>query len=203
MIITLIIDNFIHPLGQGITSPLFSSFFDAFFVAGFTEEFAKFAVLYWIVWKNKEFDQHFDGIIFAVCVSMGFALVENLMYVFEGGMKVALIRAVLAVPGHGLNAVVMGYYLSLAKFHQGPKKNEYLMKSFLGAAVMHSLYDFTLMYGAKNGANPLLAIILIIAFTYIVIKSWKIALRKIALHYEKDVSVINAQKTEIFEPPTE
>ena len=117
---------------------------------------------------------------------MGFALIENLMYVYEGGLSVALLRAVLAVPGHGFFGVAMGYYFSLAKFHTGPKKNVFMAKCLLVPAILHGLYDFALMYLGKSANNPLLAIILMISFTIIVIAIWKRGLKKVELHYQKD-----------------
>jgi len=186
IIIDLIIVKLISPIGVGFSSAFGKSFFDAFFQAGFPEELSKLIILYWIVWKHKDFDQHFDGIIYAVFVSMGFALIENLLYVYEGGLSVALMRAVLAVPGHGFFGVAMGYYFSLAKFHTGPKKNEFLAKSLLIPAILHGLYDFALMYAGNSANNPLLVVGLIIAFTIIVIVIWKRGLQKIALHYQKD-----------------
>jgi len=186
VILTLIIARFISPIGAGFSSAFGKSFFDAFLQASFPEELSKFIFLYWIVWKHKEFDQHFDGIIYAVFVSMGFALIENLMYVYKGGMSAALVRAVLAVPGHGFFGVAMGYYFSLAKFHTGPKKNEFMAKCLFVPIILHGLYDFALMYAGNSANNPLLAITLIIAFTIIVIAIWKRGLQKIALHYQKD-----------------
>ena len=186
VIIDLIIVKLIAPIGSSFSSPFAKSFFDAFCQAGFPEELSKLIILYWIVWKHKDFDQYFDGIIYAVFVSMGFALVENLIYVFEGGMNVAIVRAVLAVPGHGFFGVAMGYYFSLAKFHNGPKKNEFMVKCFLVPAILHSLYDFALMYAGNSSDNPLLVLALIIAFTIIVIAIWKRGLKKIQLHFQKD-----------------
>jgi hypothetical protein len=117
---------------------------------------------------------------------MGFALVENLMYVYRGGLNVALMRAVLAVPGHGFFAVAMGYYFSLAKFHDGPKKTEFLAKCLLVPAIIHGLYDFALIYAGNSADNPLLVILLMILFTIIVIAIWKRGLKKVELHYQKD-----------------
>ena len=201
IIITLILDSLIGPFGIGITSPLGQAFFEAFFQAGFPEEFSKLVILFWLVWKSKEFDQHFDGIIYAVFVSMGFALVENIMYVFQGGMGVALMRAVLSVPGHGFFAVAMGYYFSLAKFHDGPKKGEFILKCLLVPAILHSLYDLGLMYASKKANDPLLAILLMILSTVVVIMFWRRGLKKIALHYQKDTA--NYNKELVSEPINE
>jgi len=186
IIIDLIIVKLISPIGAGFNSAFGKSFFDAFFQAGFPEELSKLIILYWIVWKHKDFDQHFDGIIYAVFVSMGFAMIENLMYVYEGGLNVAFLRAVLAVPGHGFFGVAMGYYFSLAKFHTGAKKTEFLAKCLLVPAILHGLYDFALMYAGNSADNPILVILLMILFTIIVIAIWKRGLKKVELHYQKD-----------------
>jgi hypothetical protein len=197
IIIALFFDKILRPFGHGFITPFSRSVFDAFFQAGFPEELSKLIILYWLVWKRKEFDQHYDGIIYAVFVSMGFAFVENLMYVYDGGMGVALMRAVLAVPGHGFFAVVMGYYFSLAKFKEGAKKVEFMIKCLLVPVIMHGLYDFALMYAGNSSDNPLLAIMLMILFTMIVIRIWKLGLRKIVLHHQKDMDVaVNEVKAE-------
>lgn len=149
------------------------------------EEFSKWIILIWIVWKSKHYDDHFDAVTYAVAVSMGFALIENIMYVFQGGLFVAVVRAVLAVPGHGLNAVVMGYHLSLAKFGSPQSKKLNLWLSLLIPVIMHGLYDFMLIYMSEINNNTII-ILLLVAFTFVVIFSWKFALRKIKKIIEVD-----------------
>ena len=99
-------------------SALLHSFYNAFVVASFVEEGFKFLCLYWIIWKRKEFNQYFDGIIYAVFVSLGFAFIENIGYIFQNGFGAAIMRAILSVPGHGLFGVIMGYFFSLARFSE-------------------------------------------------------------------------------------
>ena len=168
----------------------------SFFTAAIPEEVAKFAVLYWIIWKRPEFDHHYDGIIYAVFVSLGFALVENLLYVYEGGLGVAFFRAILAVPGHGFFAVLMGYYFSLARFHENPKRNRYMIEALVLPILFHGGYDFFLFYMTKSGsASPLLALVLLVMFTVLVIKLWKRGIKKIGLHLQKDsVNIAALQK---------
>ena len=146
IILTLIIDVPMSYIGTSFSSPFSKSFFDAFFVAGFPEELSKFIILYWLVWKSKYFDEHYDSIVYAVFVGLGFALVENILYVFENGMGVAFFRAILAVPGHGLFAVVMGYFLSKAKLSTDGAQKRYLALSLTIPMLMHGIYDFILMY---------------------------------------------------------
>jgi RsiW-degrading membrane proteinase PrsW (M82 family) len=192
IIFTLILVFPISLLEPFFPGDLLKSFYDAFLTAALPEEFSKFIILYWIIWKRKEFDHHYDGIIYAVFVSLGFALVENIMYVFsdEGGMQVALMRAVLAVPGHGFFAVIMGYYLSIARFHEGAEKNRLLLTSLLMAVLFHGIYDFILMYMDAKSNNPLLIILLIIIFSVFIIRLWRLGLKKIEKHHMTDHATI-------------
>jgi len=120
--------------------------FDAFIVAAGTEEAFKFVGLFYLIWKNKNFNEKFDGIVYAVFVSLGFAAVENVMYVLKGGVSVGLMRSFTAVPAHALFGIVMGYYFGLAKFF--PKKRLRMMRmSLFMAILMHGIYDFILMSG--------------------------------------------------------
>ena len=128
-------------------SPLFGTLkpaYDAFIVAAFTEELFKFIALYFLFWKNPNFNEKFDGLVYAVFVSLGFAAFENILYVFSGGMTVGWTRAIFAVPSHALDGVVMGYYFGLAKFYPA-YKNRYLKLSLLLPWLLHGMYDLILM----------------------------------------------------------
>lgn len=83
-----------------------------FFVVALVEEGCKYFVLNKVTRKNREFNSLFDGIIYAVFVSLGFAAFENVFYVIENGITVGIMRAVLSVPGHMFFAVMMGYFYS-------------------------------------------------------------------------------------------
>src|SRR5574344_2414571 len=93
-----------------IANPILNNAFFSFVLSAIPEEVFKFLFLYWIVWKNKNFNEYFDGIVYAVFVSMGFACVENLLYVFQFGLSIVPQRTVLTVPTHFFCAVMMGYY---------------------------------------------------------------------------------------------
>ncbi len=123
-----------------------SAGYNAFVVAGFTEEFFKFAALYLLIWRNPEFNEKFDGIVYAVFISLGFAAMENILYVSEGGIHVAVTRAITAVPAHALFGVRMGYFFGIA--HMYPEiRSRYLRLSFLEPFILHGIYDFMLMSG--------------------------------------------------------
>jgi RsiW-degrading membrane proteinase PrsW (M82 family) len=165
---------------------LLSSFHQSFLEAALPEELAKFIVLYLIIWKNKEFNDHYDGIVYAVFVSLGFALVENILYVMKGGMTVAISRAVLSVPGHGLFGVLMGFYFSLARFHNQPLRRSFIFKALFFPILFHGLYDFILFYLSKSLNNYLILILLLISFAWLVIKLWRLGVSKIKKHLEQD-----------------
>lgn len=134
----------------GAIMPYFSemgtAFYDAFVVAAFTEEAFKFLVLYLLIRKNLAFNERFDGIVYAVFISLGFASVENVLYVYEGGLDVGLMRAFTAVPAHALFGVSMGYYFALSKF-ETESTDMNMFKAFAVPFVLHGIYDFILMTG--------------------------------------------------------
>ncbi|WP_066632992.1 PrsW family glutamic-type intramembrane protease [Labilibacter marinus] len=120
------------------------AFGNAFLVAGFSEEAFKLLAVYILIWKNPNFNERFDGIVYAVFVSLGFALVENIMYVFSNGLSVGISRAFTAVPAHAMFGIVMGYYLGLAKFIK-ESRSKYMLLAILVPILFHGIYDFILM----------------------------------------------------------
>ena len=118
--------------------------YHAFVVAGMTEELFKFLALYLLVWKSPSFNEKFDGIVYAVFVALGFAGVENVIYVLEGGMQTAITRALTAVPAHAIFGITMGYYLGIAHMYKELRGN-YLARALLVPVILHGIYDFILM----------------------------------------------------------
>ena len=108
-----------------------------------TEEVLKFTVVILIIYPNKYFDEPFDGIVYSVFVGMGFATAENLTYVLQGGASLAFFRMVSAVPAHFVFAVIMGYYLGIAKSR---RKHQifYICLSLISPIFCHALYDYFL-----------------------------------------------------------
>ncbi len=118
----------------------------AFFLAAFPEEAAKLLLLWLLLRKNPFFDEHMDGIVYAVCVGMGFAAMENVMYLFEyldSWQAVAISRAFLAIPGHFCFAVLMGYFFAIAYFN--PNKRWFYALAYLVPVLVHGVYDACLM----------------------------------------------------------
>ncbi len=141
----LFAENFISALlPQLFINPIGMAFGQAFLVAALCEEVFKLLAVYILIWQNPNFNERFDGIVYAVFVSLGFALVENIMYVFSNGMSVGISRAFTAVPAHAMFGIMMGYYMGLAKFMPA-RRNYYLLLSLLIPFAIHGIYDFILM----------------------------------------------------------
>ena len=121
----------------------------AFIVVAAVEEGTKFFFLYRRTWNDPNFNYRFDGIVYGVFVSLGFAGVENVLYVLNSGFGTAVVRAIFSIPGHAMFGVVMGFYLSRAKwaekYGQRHRMRAALRRSFFVPAVLHGLYDFLLM----------------------------------------------------------
>jgi RsiW-degrading membrane proteinase PrsW (M82 family) len=110
-------------------------------VAPIVEESLKFSAVYFTVYRDEEFDEPVDGIVYAVAAALGFATIENILYVLEGGIAVGIIRAIASVPAHALFSSIWGYALGLAKFRP-PDKRPVLIASGLAAAIFfHSVFN--------------------------------------------------------------
>ena len=177
----LYLDRFIYDVD------LIELFFVTFFAIALVEEFSKWFFVYIVSYNNKHFDETFDMIVYAVFVSLGFACIENIMYVFTGGIKTALLRAVLAVPCHACNAVFMGYYLSKAKICHisGDRKNKRLnlLKSIIIPTMMHGTYDF-LALGNKIILIVILFIYVITIYVFVIIKIVKASKQSFKFKYK-------------------
>ncbi len=162
-------------------SPLLFAFFFSFIYSAIPEELYKYSIFFLLVWRSKEFNKKYDGIIYAVFISLGMASVENIMYVTRDGYGSAFSRAVFSVPGHGLFAVLMGYYFSLAKFNHWKHKGYFLLKAFLIPVLVHGIYNFILYYMKTNQVSPYLTVALAAIFLIFFFLLWKQALKKIKL----------------------
>lgn len=123
----------------------------AFLSVSLVEEISKFIVTYLISYHHKEYDQFYDMIVYSVFIALGFAWVENLLYVYEGGLRIALLRGLVAVPTHVSVAIFMGYYLSLSKIadlNHYPSRIKYLLLSVLVPTILHGIYDY-LIYSSN------------------------------------------------------
>ncbi len=126
-------------------------FIQAFFVVALIEEFSKYIIVYLGAQRRLFFNEPFDGIIYCVMVSMGFAFVENLLYVFESGLPTAIIRAFTAVPAHATFGVIMGYFMGKAKFSNNRIK--WNLVGLFTAILFHGAYDFFLFINFIPGIS--------------------------------------------------
>ncbi|MDR2823736.1 MAG: PrsW family intramembrane metalloprotease [Prevotellaceae bacterium] len=179
VIVVAILFNLIVPIEQNTGNHFVDAFVSAFVGAAIPEELLKFAMLYLLIWKNRNFSERFDGILYAVFVSMGFATVENILYVLENGAETAIARALTAVPAHALFGVAMGYYFSYAKFLP-ERQAKYLTLSICVPVTLHGVYDFILMWQEKLLKNNVgIAVLLTLVFLAFVIFLWIQGFKKI------------------------
>ena len=117
-------------------------FIKAFFTVALVEEFSKYIIVRFYAQKKNEFNEPFDGIVYAVMVSMGFAALENILYTYQYGFGVGVTRAFTAVPAHATFGIIMGYFMGKAKFSNNSIKLNLL--GLLFATLFHGSYDFFL-----------------------------------------------------------
>ncbi len=143
---------------------------DAFIGVGLIEEATKFFFLYKSTWYNLDFNYRFDGIVFAVFVSLGFAAFENIQYIFTYGLSIALSRALFAIPAHMGFAVFMGLFYGRAK--QRERRGDFfamkfnLIMGYLAAVFLHGFYDSCAMINTDT-AN--IVFIAFVAIMYLIV----------------------------------
>ena len=143
VITTLVISsiaNLILPVTNHFS--VLQQFIKAFIVVALVEEFSKYIIVRYYAQPKTAFNEPFDGIVYAVMVSMGFAFTENIIYVLDGGIYTALLRAFTAVPAHATFGIIMGYFMGKAKFSN--KKWLLNLTGLLLAVIFHGTYDFFL-----------------------------------------------------------
>lgn len=122
-------------------SSLSDQFLNAFFLVALVEESSKFLFVRFVLYPNKNFNEPFDGIVYALMVSMGFATLENVLYTFQYGVTTGILRMFTAVPAHATFGVLMGYFLGKAKFtHQ--RGLYYGFIALFIATLFHGAYDY-------------------------------------------------------------
>lgn len=116
-------------------------FWKSVFLVGLLEEFAKWFFLLFVAYRHSDFDHHYDGIIYAVAVSLGFASIENIIYLFQNGIEIAMLRAIFPVSSHALFGIIMGYYMGKAKFRT-QRSNVCIALGLWVPASLHTMYDY-------------------------------------------------------------
>ena len=169
---------------EGEAATLLGVTLDAFFVAALPEEGFKLLALWFVLRNNPYFDEHYDGIVYAACVGLGFASVENVLYLFgniESWQSVAVSRALLAVPGHYAFAILMGYYYSIHHFVDHSLRTTVCV--ILVPVVAHGIYD-TLAFSGQ--ISPYLGGLGFFVLVYFCVKMHKFARVKMLTMVEKD-----------------
>ena len=132
-------------------------------------------MVYFISYYHKEFDEIYDGLVYSVFVSLGFAFIENILYVLvNNSIATAIVRAICAVPSHACDAIFMGYHISVAKqqsiYKNKRQEKRHLLLSIIMPTLIHGIYDFCLLSGYKS---------LIIVFLIFVVVMYFISINKL------------------------
>jgi RsiW-degrading membrane proteinase PrsW (M82 family) len=162
----------------------------SFFGAAIPEEIAKFIMFWLIVRSSRYFDEHMDGIVYASSVALGFAALENVMYLisnYESWVSVGITRALFSVPGHLFFGVLMGYYYSLVRFDPAASKNTRWLV-ILAPVLAHGAYNSVLFV---LDVAPGLSLILMVVFLWLCNKLRKYASAKIREHLVRDGVIVN------------
>ena len=157
-----------------IFSESINIFYMSFIVAGLVEEGLKSLILIPNLLKEKNFNEKLDGIIYSVFLSLGFATVENIIYMLyedpTSAFEVGVIRSIISVPAHMMFGVIMGYYISKYKFTDCKSKKRNLILAIILPILLHGVFDFILMIQYRWS---------IIVFIAYIVYLWKISLDKL------------------------
>lgn len=147
---------------------IFETLLYSFIGVALVEETCKWLMVMLVGYTQNDFDETFDILIYSVFVSLGFAFIENIIYVISiQSLRTALMRAISAVPSHACDAVFMGYFLSIAKQKATNKRREqekkYMILSIIVPTLLHGFYDFLIMANF-NGSSQIFIVFVIILF---------------------------------------
>lgn len=175
-------------------------FLVSFSIIAAIEELSKFIIMNIFCIKNKNFTNPYDGIMYATCISLGFAFVENIMYIMNYGMSVALSRALFSIPAHACFGIIMGYYLGLAQMcKKKDMTNDVLKLSYLGVFIpfiIHGLYDYLLNFTGKYIYIIFIIYVLLLysLSIYLMIRLSKVDMKKI------NRKIINSNQKRVYNP---
>ncbi|MBQ3392848.1 MAG: PrsW family intramembrane metalloprotease [Lachnospiraceae bacterium] len=155
-----------------------------FIVIAVSEEAVKRWAMKGPTWNNPEFNYMFDGVVYGVMASLGFAAIENVMYVMQFGVQVAFLRAVLSIPLHCICGIFMGYYYGRAKYASAHGDRNWMAESMrmslLVPVLLHGFYDFCASIESET---------LSIIFLVFVIVLDIIAIKKVGRMSREDVPI--------------
>jgi RsiW-degrading membrane proteinase PrsW (M82 family) len=161
---------------EGVFAIFFTDFFITVLIAPVIEEAGKYLVVRRTVYESAEFDEPVDGIVYAAAVGLGFATLENIIYVFsaletsiELAVQTGLVRALISVPGHVLFSAMWGYALGKARFLPASRRSAVIFSGLFLAMAAHTLFNL-LLYTAIGFALLILVVVPVL---------WLIVQRKI------------------------
>ena len=149
ILLTLLYEKNIFTFDYDGNDNMLNIIIHTFIEVALIEEFSKWIITYLFSYNDKEFDELYDMIVYSVFVALGFAWIENLLYIFgEGSFLTAVIRLFVSVPIHASLGIFMGYFLSLSKLDIIYKSNKHykknIFRSILIPILLHGIYDFCL-----------------------------------------------------------
>ena len=146
-------------------------FFEAFVVAGLCEEYMKLRIVTNCVYRHPRFNEIIDGIIYTIVASLGFACMENIIFVMRSSWYMAIARGFTAIPLHAVCSGLMGYYIGLAKFAKTKEEERFLINKGLWKAIfIHGLYDFLLFISPVFGLTFSVLVVPLVFWAYIKLK---------------------------------
>ncbi|WP_214698259.1 MULTISPECIES: glutamic-type intramembrane protease PrsW [unclassified Exiguobacterium] len=152
-------------------------FWQAYITTALLEEFFKWFMIYYTIYIHKVFDDYYDGILYAVACSLGFATLENFLYLWVyDSLEIAIWRAVLPVSGHALFAVVMGYCLGRAK--HSTRERLWLFMAVLSATVIHGTFDLILILEPNQKLPAVLYIVILWMVALLLVRAANLSNRR-------------------------
>ena len=156
---------------EGTLSIIVPEFFIVVLVAPIVEEAGKYLVVKKTVWESLEFDEPVDGIIYAAAAGLGFATLENVIYVFSAvetslllALQTGLLRALISVPGHVLFSAMWGYSLGKARFIPQEQRTGVIATGLILAMAFHALFNL-LLYDTIGFAVLILVVVPVLWFS--------------------------------------
>lgn len=160
-------------------------FFYVFIAIALVEEFCKWFLVYRITYNHNEFDTVYDMIVYSSFIALGFACLENILYVESLGLMVGFARALYAVPGHLCDGILMGFYLGFSKLNniRGNKmiSKKYKILSILIPVITHSIYDFCIFAESD---------VFFLIFSIFIVILYVICFKKVKEYSKNDIKIL-------------
>lgn len=174
----VVVEGLLSGISESIRHPAGRAAFDAFVVAALVEESLKLCVLLVLPFRKAEFDEPMDGIVYGVASALGFATLENVLYVVQGGIGVAVMRGLLSVPGHTAWGAMLGFLAGRGRLRGRPFAGA--MAGLAASAALHGLYDFPVMYafmGGKLAPSETVQALMLLLLLAVSVLGWVLVIR--------------------------